>query len=205
MSPAVFTRAAAHQPGCSPGCSPTPWVLNSKVMVPTAPRKTHSHVPKHLLDTSAASWSTRQGCDPSVSRGHWAVTPLQRVEMRERSWPCRGPPSEPPGHRGTRQPGLGTPRRAGLARRRLQAGFVAPSSGDVAGCRRRPGSRPREGSPEQPRDGDAPGPATPPCPGSCALCPHPKPKSRGKLHPEPCGRSRREQGHRDRGGWSFWG
>lgn len=36
-------------------------VLNSKAEVPTAARKTHSHVQKHLLDTSAASLSTKRG------------------------------------------------------------------------------------------------------------------------------------------------
>lgn len=107
MSPAVFTRAAAHQPGCSPGCSPTPWVLNSKVMVPTAPRKTHSHVPKHLLDTSAASWSTRQGCDPSYrgwrcgngpgAAGGHPPSPLATGARGSQDWGHRGERGSPAG------------------------------------------------------------------------------------------------------------
>lgn len=108
-----------------------------------------------------------------------------------------------------------------------QAGFVAPSSGDAGGCRRRPGFRARgrggrPGAAPGSRGAAAPRPATPratlhPMPvllpwgaAPCALCPTPSESPVGSYTPclAAVPKGPPPAGHGERrafGGWVFWG
>lgn len=182
-------------------------VLNSKVEVPTAPRKTRSHVAKHLLDTSAASLSTSGGCEPSAPRGLSPDTgsgdagtgpaaagghppsPSATGTRSSRDW----------GHRGER----GSP--AGGSRLGLSLHLVG-TRWDVAAARHRGPGRAARSSP---RDSDAPGPATPPpLPRVLGAAPCAPTTSQSPVGSYTPSRAAVPEGSRDTGterGWSFRG